>query len=107
MPRQIRNVLLALAQRRNIQRHHIQPVIEILAKCPLLQRRAQIHVGGGDHPHVDVPDFIAAQPLELALLQNAQQLHLNGGRHVADLVQENGARVGLLEFAGLADVGAR
>ena len=82
-------------------RHDVQPVIQVLAKRALLQRGAQILIGGGDHAHVDVPRLVAAQPLELALLQDAQQLHLNRRRHVADLVQEHGAGIGLLELAGL------
>jgi hypothetical protein len=44
---------------------------------------------------------VAAQPLELALLQHPQQLHLDRRRDVADLVQEHRAPVGLLELAGL------
>ena len=103
---QERNVLLALAQRRNVERHHVEPVIKIFAKGALLQRGAQILVGGGDHAHVDVARHVAAQALELALLQDAQQLHLNGGGHVADLVQEDGAGVGLLELAGLGGLRA-
>ena len=55
-----------------------KPVIQILAKLALLQRRAQIDVGGGDHAHIHVPDLVAAQPLEFAILQDAQQLHLDG-----------------------------
>jgi hypothetical protein len=35
--------------------------------------------------------------LELTLLQNAQELGLSCGRHAADLVEEDGAAVGLLE----------
>ncbi len=107
MPRQIRDVFLAFAQRRNVHGQHVQTVIQVFAKRALFERRAQIHVGGGDHAHIDVPDFVAAQPLELALLQDAQQLHLDAGRHVADFVHENGAGVGLFELAGLADIGAR
>ncbi len=99
---QKRNVLLALAQRRNVQRHHVQAVVEVFAERALLERRAQILVGGGDHAHVDVPRHVAAQPLEFALLQNAQQLHLDGRRHVADFIQKHRARIGLLELARLA-----
>jgi len=54
-----------------------------------------------------VARLVAAEALELALLQNAQQLDLHRRRHVADLVQENGAGVGLLELARLGAVCAR
>ena len=97
----------ALAQRRNIQRHHVEPVVQIFAESALLERRAQVLVGGGDHAHVDAARDVAAQALELALLQDAQQLHLDGGGHVADFIQEDRARIGLLELAGLGGLARR
>ena len=60
---QKRNVLLALAERRNVERHHVEPVIKVLAKGALFQRGAQVLIGGCDHPHVDMAGHIAAQPL--------------------------------------------
>ena len=41
-----------------------------------------------------------AEPLKLALLQNAQQLGLQIERHFADFVEQNRAAVGQFEFAG-------
>ncbi len=52
---------------------------------------------GGDHAHVDVDRGLAADPVELALRQHAQQPGLQRHRHVADLVEEQRAAVGLLE----------
>ena len=49
---------------------------------------------------------VAADAVELAVLEHAQQLHLRGGRHVADLVEEQRAAVGLLEAAGALAIGA-
>jgi hypothetical protein len=40
--------------------------------------------------------------LDLLLLQDAQELGLQGWRHVADLVEEEGAAVGQLELAAAA-----
>jgi hypothetical protein len=39
----------------------------------------------------------AAQPLELAFLQDAQQRNLDGGRQLADLIEKQGAAVRQLE----------
>ena len=50
--------------------------------------------------------LVAADALEALLLQHAQQLGLRGGRHVADLVEEQRAAVGLLEPADAAAIGA-
>jgi hypothetical protein len=54
------------------------------------------------HAHVDLDGLLAADALELALLQHAQQLQLQGRRHVADLVEEQRPLVGELEAPELA-----
>ena len=50
---------------------------------------------------------VAAQPLELPLLQNAQQLGLQLQRNIADLVQEQRAVVRQFEAPDLLRDGAR
>ena len=82
-------------------RHHVQPVVQVLAEGALFERRAQIALVAAITRTSMCARLVAAQPLELALLQHPQQLHLNRRRHVADLVEEHRARVGLLELAGL------
>jgi hypothetical protein len=57
----------------------------------------EVAVGGRDDAHVDLHGLVAADALELALLQHAQQLHLDGRGDLADLVEEERAAVGLLE----------
>jgi hypothetical protein len=93
-----RDVLLALAQRRHVQRHHVETVEEVLAKAAggdlLLERL----VRRGDHAHVDLDHLGAADARDDVLLQHAQHLGLGGEAHVADLVEEQGAAVGLLEL---------
>ena len=49
----------------------------------------------------------AADALHRALLEHAQQFHLHLGRHVADLVEEQGAAIGLLEPALMLGDGRR
>ena len=63
-------------------------------------------MGGGDHAHVDADQLAAADTEELALGQHAQQSRLQRQRHVADLVEEQGATVGLLEAAEVAPLRA-
>ena len=60
-------------------------------------------MAGGDDPHIGADRVVAADRHELALLQHAQEPGLRLERHVADLVQEQGAALGLLEAA---DAGA-
>ena len=57
---------------------------------------------GGHHAHVQRYAVLAAQTLAFLVLQNVQQLGLQPHIHVADLVEQNGAALGQLEFAGLA-----
>ena len=56
-------------------------------------------MGRGDHPHIDPDQLASADTEELALRQHPQQTGLQGQRHVADLVEEQRAAVGLLDAA--------
>src|SRR5262249_45825377 len=97
-----RNVTGALAQRRDSQRGHGEPIEKILAGgCPggfLLE----VAVGRRDEANVDFDRLEAADALELALLDRAQQLDLHFDGDLADLVEEQSSVIGELEAAGLA-----
>ena len=54
MVRQHRNILATLAQRRQRHDGDIQPVVEVFAETTLADGLHQIHVGGGDYPHIDL-----------------------------------------------------
>jgi hypothetical protein len=100
------DVVLALAQRRHLDRNDVQAVVEVLAELARLHHRRQIAVGRRDQPHVDAQRARAAEPLELVLLEHAQDLGLRARAHVADFVEEQRAAVGLLEAADALLVGA-
>jgi len=68
---QDRDVVLAGAKRRNRERHHVEPIEEILAKCPGAHGGPQIHVRRGDDPHIHRNGAPAAEPLDLPLLKGA------------------------------------
>src|SRR5712691_4955112 len=80
-----------LAQRRQEDAEHVEPVVQVLPEGALLHRGFQVLVGSGDQPDVDLDRLHAAQPLELALLQHAQQLDLGREADLADFVEEEGA----------------
>ena len=84
----------------------VQPVIEVFAEAALGHLLGQIAVGGRDDAHVDLDRALGADRIDLALLQRAQQLDLHVERQLADLVQEQGAAVGLLELAQVLVGGA-
>ena len=104
--RQRHDVVLALAQRRHLDRDDVEAVVQVLAELARLHHRRQVAVGRGDQPHVDAQRARAAQPLELVLLQHAQDLRLRARAHVADFVEEQRAAVGLFEAADALLVGA-
>ena len=64
--------------------------------------RPDVAVGGRETRTSTLMRLLAADALELALLQHAQQLRLQARRHVANLVEEQRALVGQLEAAELA-----
>ena len=89
-----RDVAFALAQRRQHHRHHADAVIEVGAKFVLGDRIFEVPVGRRHQPDIDLDGLVAADALELALLQDAQQLGLERRRDLADLVEEQRAAVG-------------
>ena len=63
-------------------------------------------VGGGNDAGINLNGRQAADPVELAIGQDAQQAGLQIRRHVADLIEEQGAAVGLLETSLAPRLGA-
>ena len=105
MLRQERDVLPALAERRQRERHHVQAVEEILPEAPLAHHRLEVAVRGREHAEVHADRVVAAHPLEGALLEDAEELRLEVERHVAHLVQVKGAAVGQLQLPELPLLG--
>src|SRR4029079_5788842 len=99
MAHEIGDVVQALAEGRHPNGEYVQPIIEILAEAAVVNQIDQILIGGGDQPNVDFHPLLAANWIDLAVLQGTQQLHLSFERQFADLVEEEGAAIGLHEFA--------
>ena len=96
---EVGDVLEPLPQRRQPQRHDIQPIEQILAEQALIDLLLQVAIGGGDDADVGPDRRAAADCRVFALLQHAQQPRLRFHRHVADLVEKQRAAFGLLETA--------
>ncbi len=88
-----------LAQGREVDGEHAEPVEEVLAEPPLGHSPAQVRVGGGHEAHIHLPGLLGAEGIDLLLLDGPQQLGLEVQGQVADLVQEEGAAVRQLEPA--------
>src|SRR5690606_14391805 len=98
------DVLAPLPQRRKLDGDHVEPVVEVLAEPALPDLFGQVLVGRGDDADVDRLGPRLAHLCHHSLLECAQELDLQRGRHLADLVEEEGAAVRRLE---LADAGLR
>ncbi|MNF09940.1 hypothetical protein D3C80_2107360 [compost metagenome] len=68
MTDQRQDVTGAFAQRLEHQADHVQTVIEVFAKMPGIDGFFQLHVGGRQHPHIDLDALARTQPDHLALL---------------------------------------
>ena len=94
---QIGDVSRPLPQGRDVNGEDAQPVEQVLAEAPFGHGLPQVLMGGGQQPYIHPPGLLAAQGIDLALLDGAQQLGLEVQGQVADLVQEQRAAIRQLE----------
>jgi hypothetical protein len=92
-----RNVLAALAKRRDLHADDVQPIKEIVAEAPFLHCLVEALIRGGDDAHLHFDRVARADGKDLLLLDRTQELHLQVERQVADLVEEDRAAAGALE----------
>ncbi len=97
--RQQRDVPFAVPQGRHLDHHHRDAIVEVLAKRPFPHRPTQILVAGRDQPDVGARGFAVSHLDEFPCLDGPQQLGLQGQADLADLVDEQCARVGQREEA--------
>ena len=95
------NFFFAVAQRRQMQRERVQPVVKIFAQTFGRQRFGNIDVGCRENANVDFDHRAAAQSRERLILQYVQQLGLQERRHLADFIQKNRSLVAEFEFSRL------
>src|SRR5580698_9869230 len=103
---QRRDVGAAFAQGRHLQRHDVEPIVEVFPKSALPDPLLQIHVAGRNHSDVDLDGVGTTQALNLAFLENTQKLRLQVYRHIADFVEENGTFMGLFESSDSGGCGS-
>src|SRR5436190_22636007 len=71
---QMRNVLAAMAQRRDRQRQHMQAIEQVFAELPGFNEVEQLAVGGRDDADIDLHGLAPADGFDGAFLQSAQEL---------------------------------
>src|SRR5438105_819615 len=99
MPHEQRNVFRAFAQRRDLDRKHIQPVVQVAAELLLGHHSFKVAMSRSHKPDVDCLRPRTPQAFEFPLLQNSQEFWLEFQRDIADLVQKQRALVRQLQAA--------
>ena len=96
---QFGDVTRARAQRRQPQRHNIEAKIKVFTESSGLDLALHVAVGGGQDADIDAHRPIAAETVDLPLLEGAQQLGLQADIHFADFVEQQRATIRCLKLA--------
>ncbi len=104
-PHQRRNVLDALAYRRQMERHHVEAVIKVAAELAPFDRLVQVPIARDDDPSRAVLRFVASHRLVLAGLDDPQEVGLLFHPQRIDLVQEKRSIAGGGKLAHLGSIG--
>ena len=96
---QRQDVLAPLAERRQVDVDGVDAVEEVFAELPVGHHAEQVAVRGRYEADVHLHGRVAAQADDPSALDRRQEFRLQAGRQVADLVEEERAAVGHLEFA--------
>ena len=75
---QLDAVPVPLAEGRDVELEHVEPVVEVVAEALGPGLLPQVPVGGAYHPDVDGDDVAGPDPAHLPLLEDPQELGLSG-----------------------------
>src|SRR5450830_1853745 len=100
---QRRNVLFPLPEWGKGHHHYVETIEKVFAEGAFFDPCFQIPVGRADNPHIGMDCLIAAQTLELALLQKPEQFYLYGRRNFGDFIQKKRPSLGFLKPADASD----
>ncbi len=92
-----RDVLPPRGQRRDADLHHVEAVVEVLAKTVFGNLARQFAPGCRDDAHVDGQRPRASEALNLTFLEHPRSFTMGAERELANLVQKQRAAVGPLE----------
>ncbi len=89
--RECGDVIPACRQGWHLNRKHMKPMVEVLAKRPRGDRRHEVAVGRGDHADIERARCGSPHRRHFMVLQGSQQFHLQVDRRLADLVEKERA----------------
>ena len=91
-------IALSLPERRQLNRDHMNPVEEILAKLPRPDHLFERLVGGANQSEIDLAHGAPAEPLHLMVFKHTKQLGLQWGRQSGNLIEKQRAAIGQLNL---------
>ena len=94
MASQQRDIFPPLTQRRNFNRHHVQAIVEILAKTSGIHLCGKIAMSRRNQPDINRDGLVAADTLNFALLNRTQQTNLHHRRDIANFIEKQRAAIG-------------
>src|SRR5437867_9315728 len=103
---QLRDHLGTLAERRDTEVDHVEPVVQVFPEGACFNATLEVGVRGGDDPDVDLDLAGAAEAAKLLALDRPQQLRLTAQPHLAHLIEKQRPAVRHLKDAQLAVIGA-
>src|SRR5258707_2046686 len=94
VPNKLRDISLPFADRRQLKREKIQPVVQILSEFAVADHLPQVSIARHDDTNIDPRGADAAYGLELAFLECAKKLGLKLQRRVSNFVEEQRSTIG-------------
>ena len=96
------DVIAAISQRRQPDREHVEPIIEIFAELPVGDPALKVTIRRSHNPGVGAKHSRSTEPLKFTLLEDAEELGLRRRTHLRDFVEKQRAAGGLFKLARLA-----
>ena len=106
MSRQEEHVVPAIAQRRQRNLDAADPVIEVFAKMPFLDRVLELAIGRRDNANISASVHRLTDSAKFTVLKEPQQLRLRGERHLADFVEKKRPAVSSFDETCAIAIGA-
>ena len=97
--RQQADIHPAIGESGQVNSDHVESMVEVLPKRTGCNQCFEVLMRSGDDTHIHMHRFTPADSIERAIGKHAQQASLGVGRHIADLVEKQGAPIGLFEPA--------
>src|ERR1700733_13512252 len=94
-----RDVLSAIAQRRQHDGKYMHAMVQVLPKRTRTYQRIEIAMRCHQHAHIYRNRLAATNALHLTLFENPQQLSLHREWHITDLVEKQSPAMRLLELS--------